>query len=151
MNELLDVIEQTDHKVIVFVPFRHALEMLEQALAKAGIATESIHGGVSAGQRAESIKRFQTEERPKALLLIPQAAAHGITLTKADTVVWWGPVPSAELYLQGNARAHRAGQVNKVTVVRLQGSPVERRVYAMLDGKVDLHQGLVDLYRQEIA
>lgn len=151
VNELLDVIEQTDHKVIVFVPFRHALEMLEQALAKAGIATESIHGGVSAGQRAESIKRFQTEERPKALLLIPQAAAHGITLTKADTVVWWGPVPSAELYLQGNARAHRAGQVNKVTVVRLQGSPVERRVYAMLDGKVDLHQGLVDLYRQEIA
>jgi superfamily II DNA or RNA helicase len=151
VNELLDVIEQTTHKVIVFVPFRHALEMLEQALAKAGIATESIHGGVSAGQRAESIKRFQTEERPKALLLIPQAAAHGITLTKADTVVWWGPVPSAELYLQGNARAHRAGQVNKVTVVRLQGSPVERRVYAMLDGKVDLHQGLVDLYRQEIA
>ena len=71
-------------------------------------------------------------------------------MTKADTVVWWGPVPSAELYIQGNARAHRAGQKNAVTVVRLQGSPVERRVYAMLDGKVDLHQGLVDLYRQEM-
>ena len=149
--ELVDVINQTTHKVIVFVPFRHALEMLEQVLAKEGIHTESIHGGVSAGARSESIKRFQTEERPKVLLLIPQAAAHGLTLTKADTVVWWGPVPSAELYIQGNARAHRAGQVNKVTVVRLQGSSVERRVYAMLDGKVDLHQGLVDLYRQEIA
>jgi SNF2 family DNA or RNA helicase len=55
------------------------------------------------------------------------------------------------MYLQGNARAHRAGQHNKVTVVRLQGSPVERRMYDMLDGKVDLHQGLVDLYKQEIA
>ena len=85
------------------------------------------------------------------MLMIPQAAAHGITLTRADTVVWWGPTPSAELYLQGNARAHRAGQTNKVTVVRLQGSSVERRVYSMLDGKVNMHTGLVDLYRQEIG
>jgi SNF2 family DNA or RNA helicase len=151
LNELLDVINQTSHKVIVFVNFRHVLETLEQALAKEGISTASIHGGVPAGQRADIIKRFQTEDDPRVLLLIPAAAAHGITLTKADTVVWWGPTSSAEMYIQGNARAHRAGQVNKVTVVRLQGSPVERRLYAMLDGKVDLHQGLVDLYRQEIA
>jgi SNF2 family DNA or RNA helicase len=151
VNELLDVIEQTTHKVIVFVPFRHALEMLEQALAKAGITTGVIHGGVPANQRSVVVKSFQTETAPRVILAQPAAAGHGLTLTKADTVVWWSPVPSAELYLQGNARAHRAGQVNKVTVVRLQGSPVERRVYAMLDGKVDLHQGLVDLYRQEIA
>jgi SNF2 family DNA or RNA helicase len=151
INELLDVIHQTSHKVIVFVPFRHALDMLYDALLKAGISSEVIHGGVSGGQRAEIIKRFQTEDSPKVILLIPQAAAHGVTLTRADTVVWWGPIPSAELYIQGNARAHRAGQKNAVTVVRLQGSPVEQRVYAMLDGKVDLHQGLVDLYRQEIA
>lgn len=150
-NELLDVIDQTAHKVIVFVPFRHALEMLEQSLAKAGISFRAIHGGTSASQRSESIKQFQTEEDPKVILLIPQAAAHGITLTRADTVVWWSPVPSAELYIQGNARAHRAGQTNKVTIVRLQGSPVEARMYNLLDGKIDLHQGLVDLYRQEIA
>lgn len=150
LNELLDVINQTSHKVIVFVPFRHALVHLEQALTKAGVTTRAIHGEVPAHQRAEYIKQFQTEDDPKVILLIPQAAAHGITLTRADTVVWWGPVPSAELYIQGNARAHRAGQKNAVTVVRLQGSPVERRVYAMLDGKVDLHQGIVDLYRQEV-
>jgi len=151
VNELLDVVAQTAHKVIVFVPFRHTLEMLEQELAKAGVSFRAIHGGTPAAQRADFIKQFQTEVDPKVILLIPQAAAHGITLTRADTVVWWGPVPSAELYIQGNARAHRAGQTNKVTVVRLQGSPVERRMYALLDGKIDLHQGLVDLYRQEIA
>ena len=151
INELDDVIQQTEHKVIVFVPFRHALEKVQDELAKRGYATDCIHGGVPANQRADIIKRFQTEDSPRILLLIPQAAAHGITLTKADTVVWWGPTSSAEMYLQGNARAHRAGQHNKVTVVRLQGSPVERRMYDMLDGKVDLHQGLVDLYKQEIA
>jgi SNF2 family DNA or RNA helicase len=151
VNELLSIIEQTTHKVIVFVPFRHALDKVQDELIKAGVSVVAIHGGTPASQRTEHIKRFQTEVDPKVILLIPQAAAHGITLTRADTVVWWGPVPSVELYLQGNARAHRAGQRNPVTVVRLQGSPVETRMYGMLDGKIDMHQGLVDLYRQEIA
>jgi SNF2 family DNA or RNA helicase len=151
MAELEDVIQQTTHKVIVFIPFRHALEKVQDELSKRGYTSDSIHGGVPASQRADIIKRFQTEASPRIILLIPQAAAHGITLTAADTVVWWGPTSSAEMYLQGNARAHRAGQTNKVTVVRIQGSPVERRMYDMLDGKVDLHQGLVDLYKQEIT
>jgi SNF2 family DNA or RNA helicase len=151
LNELDDVIQQTTHKVIVFIPFRHAMEKVQDELSKRGYASDSIHGGVPASQRADIIKRFQTEASPRIILLIPQAAAHGITLTAADTVVWWGPTSSAEMYIQGNSRAHRAGQTNKVTVVRLQGSPVERRMYDMLDGKVDMHQGLVDLYKQEIA
>jgi len=150
-NELMSVIEQTPRKLIVFVPFRHVLMKVQDELAKAGISTVAIHGGTPAGQRAAFIKQFQTEDDPKVILIIPQAAAHGVTLTRADTVVWWGPVPSAELYLQGNARAHRAGQHHPVTVVRLQGSPVERRMYHLLDGKLDAHQELVDLYRQEIA
>lgn len=151
IEELMDVIAQTTHKIVVFIPFRHAMDKVQDELAKRGHSTDCIHGGVPANQRADIIKRFQTEDNPRIILLIPQAAAHGITLTRADTVVWWGPTSSAEMYLQGNARAHRAGQTNKVTVVRLQGSPVERRMYDMLDGKVDLHQGLVDLYKQEIA
>lgn len=150
-NELLDVVHGTTHKVIVFVPFRHVLERLENDLAKEGVSTVLIHGGTAASIRAQYIKQFQTEQAPKVILIIPQAAAHGITLTRADTVVWWGPVTSAELYLQGNARAHRAGQRNSVTVVRLQGSPVEKRIYALLDGKLDMHQALVQLYEEEIA
>jgi SNF2 family DNA or RNA helicase len=151
MDELLDVIRATPNKVIVFVPFKHALERVEQELIKEGISVATIHGGTPASHRAQNIKRFQTEDDPRVIMLIPQAAAHGITLTKADTIVWWGPIASAELYMQGNARAHRAGQRNPVTVVRIQGSPVEKRIYNLLDGKVDRHQGLVELYEQEIA
>ena len=161
IDELMDIITSTRHKVLVFVPFRHVLEKLEAELNSRRVAIiasdpnsyeiEHIHGGVPSGQRADIIKRFQTEDRVKVLLLIPQATAHGITLTRADQVVWWGPIPSTETYLQANARAHRAGQVNKVTVTHLQGSPVEKRVYSMLQNKVDMHQDLVELYRQEIA
>jgi len=154
LAELIDIIDGTTHKVLVFVPFRHVNAMLQDALIKHlgnQNAVEAIQGGVSAGARSEIIKRFQTEANPKVLLLAPQATAHGITLTRADQIVWWGPVTSTEVYLQANARAHRAGQVNKVTVTHLQGSPVERRMYQMLQNKVDLHQSLVELYKQEIA
>jgi SNF2 family DNA or RNA helicase len=150
-NELLDVIDQTENKVLVFVPFRHSLDMLAEELHKRGLTTMTINGDVSPPKRAEIIKQFQTEDDPRILLLIPQATAHGITLTRADQVVWWGPVSSTEIYMQANSRAHRAGQTNKVTVTHLQGSPVETRMYKMLQGKIDLHLSLVDLYKQEIA
>lgn len=161
MDELMEIIEGTPNKVLVFVPYRHVLDSIREALGQRILrliganpvmnAIECIHGGTPAGQRAEIIKRFQTEDDIKVLLLIPQATAHGITLTRADNVVWWGPVASVETYLQANARAHRAGQTNKVTVTHLQGSPVERRLYKMLQDNVDLHLGLVDLYKEEIA
>jgi len=145
---LMEVIESTDNKILIFVPYRHTLDMLRDVLVKAGHSVEAIQGGMPPNQRAEIIKRFQTEDNPRILLLSPQATAHGITLTKADQVVWWGPVSSTEIYLQANSRAHRAGQVNHVTVTHLQGSPVERRMYTMLQSNIDLHQGLVDLYKQ---
>lgn len=151
-DELVSIIEQSEHKVLVFVPFRHSLAMLEDGLlAKYPGAVECIHGSVPGNKRAEIIKRFQTEDNPRVLLLQPQATAHGITLTRADQVVWWGPTSSAETYIQANARAHRAGQVNKVTVTHMQGSPVERRLFAMLQGKLDTHQTLVEMYKQEIS
>lgn len=150
MSELINVIEQTDHKILVFIPYRHTLEMVENALLKEGYTVQTIHGGVASTRRADIIKQFQTEDDPRILLLVPQATAHGITLTRADQVVWWGPVSSTEIYLQANSRAHRAGQTNKVTVTHLQGSPVERRMYTMLQNKIDLHQSLVDLYKQEL-
>ena len=162
VDELLEVICGTASKSLVFVPYRHTLNMLEEELNKrlvkllgasqdgSGYGVAVIHGGVAANKRAEIIKQFQTEDDIRVLLMIPQATAHGITLTRANQVVWWGPVSSTEIYIQANARAHRAGQKNCVTVTHLQGSPVERRMYTLLQGKIDLHQALVDLYKQEL-
>lgn len=147
---LKEVIDGTDQKVLVFMPFRHSLQMLQEVLIKDGYTVDAIHGDVSATRRGEIIKQFQTEDDPRILLLVPQATAHGITLTRADQVVWWGPIASTELYIQANSRAHRAGQKHNVTVTHLQGSPVERRMYNLLQNKVDMHLSLVELYKQEI-
>jgi len=151
LNALMEVLDETEHKVIVFVPFRHTIELVSRHLTNQGVSNEIINGDVPARERAEIINRFQNEEHPRVLVIQPQAASHGVTLTAADTIVFWSPVMSVETYLQCVARIDRVGQVNSMTVVHLQGSEAERKVYQMLQGKVDSHEKLVDLYRQEIG
>jgi hypothetical protein len=81
----------------------------------------------------------------------PQATAHGITLTAADTVVFYGPLMSVEQYIQCCARADRKGQdSDKVTVVHLQSSPIEVKMFKALAGKVNDHSLLVEMFDSEI-
>jgi SNF2 family DNA or RNA helicase len=146
-DALKEVIDESSHKVLIFVPFRHVIDLLAQRLTKDGITNEIIRGDVSAANRTDIFKRFQEQPNPRVLVVQPQSAAHGVTLTAANTVVWWAPTPSLETYAQANARVHRKGQANKCTVVQLQGSGVERRVYKLLDDKIDVHTKVIDLYK----
>jgi len=151
LKELKEVIDETEHKVIIFVPYRHTIEVVARFLDKEGVTNEIINGDVTATKRASIISRFQTDDDPRVLVIQPQAASHGVTLTRANTVVFWSPVMSVETYLQCVARMDRVGQKNKMTVVHLQGSDVEKKMYKMLQGKVDMHTKLVDLYREELG
>lgn len=144
---LREVIDETRQKILVFVPFRHTIQILSNKLRSDGFTTDIINGDVSATRRTEIFREFQSSPDPRILIIQPQAAAHGVTLTAADTIVWWGPTSSLETYAQANARAHRAGQKHPVTVVRLQGSKAERHLYTMLDNKLDTHEKIVDLYK----
>lgn len=148
LNELEAVIDESLHKVIVFAPFTHTIEIIEAFLNKKKISCAVINGAVSANRRAAIINSFQTEVDPRVVIIQPQAAAHGVTLTAANTVVWFGPTSSVETYLQANARAHRKGQNHKVTVVMIQGSAAEAKMYKMLNDKVDSHERLVELYNE---
>lgn len=151
LNALMEVLDETEHKVIVFVPYRHTIELVSKHLQGEGVTNEIISGDVGAKERGDLINRFQTSEFPRVLIIQPQAASHGVTLTAANTVVFWSPVMSVETYLQCIARIDRYGQQNKMTVVHLQGSEVERKMYQMLQGKVTSHEKLVDLYKEELG
>tara|TARA_R110001592_G_scaffold347725_1_gene641403 strand:- start:3 stop:782 length:780 start_codon:yes stop_codon:yes gene_type:complete len=145
---LREVIDESSQKVLIFVPFRHAISILADKLNNDGISNAIIQGSVSAPHRTEIFKAFQNEVEPQVLIIQPAAAAHGVTLTAANTVVWWGPTSSLETYLQANARVHRAGQKHKCTVIQLQGSLVEKHVYNLLDNKIDIHAQILDLYNE---
>jgi len=150
-NVLKEVIEESSKKVLVFVPFKHVIDLLMNKLKADGVTAEMIRGDVSATTRTDIFNRFQKSADPKVLVIQPQSAAHGVTLTAADTVVWWAPTSSLETYAQANDRIHRSGQTSKCTVVQLQGSHVERHLYSLLDKRIDVHSKIVELYKEILA
>mgnify|MGYP003624636042 FL=1 len=145
---LKETIDESSQKVLVFVPFKHTIDMLTARLRKDGITAEVIRGDVSAAARTDIFARFQSSSDPKVLVIQPQSAAHGVTLTAANTIVWWGPTSSLETYLQANARIHRAGQKHKCTVIQLAGSAAEKRIYRLLDDRINIHSAMIDLYKE---
>jgi SNF2 family DNA or RNA helicase len=148
LRVLEEVLEQTENKALVFVPYRHTITVVKDFLDKKGIRAEVINGDVSLGNRTDIFQRFQTSPDPKVLVIQPQSASHGVTLTAADNIVFWSPVMSVETYLQCIARIDRVGQKNKMTVWHLQGSPIERKIYKALQEKKNLHEQLVALYKE---
>jgi len=151
LNVVQEVIEESSHKVLVFVPFTHTIELLQKHLTKNGISCDVINGSVPVNKRSDIVKQFQEQPEPRVLLIQPKAASHGLTLTAANTIIWYAPCNSVETYLQANARIDRPGQVNNMTVVHIKGSPVEAKMYSMLQGNIINHQKVIDLFREEIS
>jgi SNF2 family DNA or RNA helicase len=135
----------------VFAPFRHSITAISGFLEKNNIPCEVIHGDVSVAKRTNIFKRFQETPEPRVLVIQPQAASHGVTLTAADTVVFYGPVMSVETYVQCIARSDRIGQDStKVTVIHLQGSDIERKMFKRLEERVVDHNMLLKLYEDVV-
>lgn len=145
---LKEVIDESSQKILIFVPFRHTIDIISDKLQKDGVTTDIIRGDVPVSKRTEIFKRFQEQDDPRVLIIQPQSAAHGVTLTAANTIVWWGPTSSLETYAQANARIHRSGQTHKCTVVQLQSSPIEGRVYSLLNNRINIHSQILELYNE---
>lgn len=151
LGVLEEILEETSRKVIIFALFRSSIDTIQNHLTSKGITNDCIHGGISATKRAGIIHRFQTDPDPRVLVMQPAATAHGITLTAADTVVFYGPLMSVEQYTQAIARADRKGQnSDKVTVIHIQGSPVEKKMFKALEAKVTDSALLTEMFTLEL-
>ena len=151
LRVLKEVIDESSHKVLVFAPFRHAIQVIKESLEKDGYTAEVIDGSVPVNKRTDIFKRFQTTPEPRVLIIQPQAASHGVTLHAANTIVWWGPITSYETYAQANARVHRSGQKNPCTVIKLRGSNVEKKLYEALQNKQDIQGSIMALYNDLLS
>ena len=151
LSALDEILEDTDKKVIVFAAFRSSIDTIADHLTKSGVTNKTITGDVNPTKRGVIFNDYQTKPDPRVLVIQPQAAAHGVTLTEADTVIFWGPVTSVETYLQCIARAHRIGQKGtSVTVAHLYSSEIEAKMFKQLEGKVENHSAIVKLYDDEM-
>jgi SNF2 family DNA or RNA helicase len=75
--------------------------------------------------------------------------AHGLTLTSANTIIWYSPTNSFETYEQANARIVRPGQTSKTLIAHLVGTSVERAVYARLQDRKSFQGLLLSLFHQQ--
>jgi len=151
LNVLEEIMDETSRKVIIFALFRSSIDTIHTHFEKQGIKSAVIQGDVKPTARADIIRRFQNEPDLRVLVMPPQATAHAITLTAADTVVFYGPLMSVEQYIQCIARADRKGQnSDKVTVIHIEGSPIEKKMFKALSGKVSDHSLLTQLFDTEI-
>lgn len=148
LQAVLDVIEETADKVIVFVPFVSAVDKVADYLTSKHVSVECVHGGVSKYERDRIFKAFQTSDMPRVLVAQPAAMSHGLTLTKASTIVWYAPVTSNETFEQANGRITRPGQKNNQFIVMMEGTPVERRLYARLRNKQKAQGVLLDMVKE---
>jgi SNF2 family DNA or RNA helicase len=146
LDATLNIVESAARKVIIFVPFRHTIEGLSKVLDAAKIEHAIVHGDV--GNRDEIFNLFQNTDKYKVLLAHPACMAHGITLTAADTIIWYGPLASLDIYEQANARITRVGQKHKQQVLHLQSTPVEKKIYRLLSAKQKIQDQLLDMFEE---
>lgn len=151
LDVLLDCIQDAAAKVIVVVPFKGILRVLETEVSK-HYTCAVMNGDVTPANRNKIITAFKTDADPRVLLCHPQVMAHGLNLTEADMCIFYAPIYSNDQHQQVVERFNRPGQTRKMTVVRMWASytKLEQDIYAVLDKKQQGQNSILDLYERII-
>ncbi len=145
MDRLIDDVLSTSRKALVFMPFKHALAGVSRRLKAEGIDHACVSGDTPERDRADIFSAFQNTNKYKVLAAHPQCLAHGVTLTAADLCIWFAPITSLEIYDQACARIRRVGQQHKQLYLHYRSTPVEARIYKLLEQHQNVQQKLLDL------
>jgi len=143
-----DIINEVGGKVIVFVPLTGTLHMLEKRLEKTW-TVDVVNGEVGTSKRNKIFHDFQNSDDPHVLVAHPGTMAHGLTLTAASTIIWYGPITSNEQYVQANGRIERIGKKHVSNIVHIESTKLEWKMYERLRNKQKLQGLLLDLIQEE--
>jgi SNF2 family DNA or RNA helicase len=146
MDALTELIDEAEGKVIVFVNFIHASKMIANRLTKLGYSVAQVSGETPKSARDQIFTEFQSGMFPRVLIMHPQCSAHGLTLTAANLIVWFGPTTSNEIYEQACARITRPGQTRKTLIMHITGAKVETQCYKRLQSKQRMQGALLELF-----
>jgi len=142
VDTLLDLLEETDGKVIIWANYRQDIKNIVDTLKKrhGDDSTVEYHGGVDPTLRQENIALFQEKNSPTRYFVgNTQTGGYGITLTAANTVVYYSNNYDLEKRLQSEDRAHRIGQTGSVTYVDLIAEEtIDEKIVKALRKKIDI-------------
>ena len=142
IKELLDVLEETDGKVIIWAVYRYDIKEIEKVLGekygKESVA--SYYGDTKDSIRQSIVDRFMdSSDNLRFFVGNPKTGGYGLTLTSSHTVVYYSNDYSLEVRLQSEDRAHRIGQTTKVTYVDLMAEhTIDEKIVKSLNNKIDL-------------
>ena len=146
-RELKIIKDETDGPLIVLPTYRHVSTLLYEKLKEDGFRVAEVNGDTSKGDRARIFRQFEAGEID-ILVAYPDVIAHGLTLTRSNVIVWWGPYDDGEFYEQLNHRIRRKGQTRAQKIIHLYGSAFERRVYENTINKVEQQADFLDMVKQ---
>lgn len=149
VDQLLEVLDESEGKVIVFADFIPAVEGITDILTKNSVACAMVNGSTPQALRNYVFNSFQNSPLPRVLVAHPKCMAHGLTLTAASTIVWFSPTTSLETYEQACARITRPGQTRKSLIIHLTGTPVETKLYRRLQQKASTQGALLELFESQ--
>ncbi|MGR5253613.1 SNF2-related protein [Vibrio astriarenae] len=131
---VMELVEETDAALVAF-NWTHQRDALVKSAAKRGLEYAVIDGSTPVGEREQIVMDFQAGKL-RVLFAHPQSAGHGITLTRANRVIWASPNYRADLYEQFNHRIYRHGQSRKTEIIHIAASDTaEVDVYTKLTDK----------------
>ena len=142
IDELLDVIEEVNGKVIIWAIYRHDIRQIENTLAEkyGKDSVKSFYGDTADSDRQDIVNAFQDRESNLRFFVgNPRTGGYGLTLTASHTVVYYSNSYDLEIRLQSEDRAHRIGQKEKVTYVDLiSEKTIDEFIVKNLRAKINL-------------
>lgn len=142
IKELLNVIEETSGKVIIWATYRNDIKNIAEALKKEhGMDSVGTYfGDTPTDERQEVLQKFQDEKDPMRFFVgNPRTGGFGVTLTQASVVVYFSNSFDLEVRLQSEDRAHRIGQTQNVVYVDLIApNTVDEKIVKSLKNKINI-------------
>ena len=141
LAELLDVLEEVEGKVIIWGHYQEDVKNIVNILTeKYGPGSVvSYYGLTPQEERQKNIKKFQANNGVRFLVGTPQTGGYGITLTEANTVIYYSNGYDLEKRMQSEDRAHRIGQKKTVTYVDIIAQDtVDEKIVKSLRKKINI-------------
>jgi len=121
LDELMNILEETDGKIIIWANYIYNLENIIKKLQDkfGSMSVVSIYGDVPVEARSSAVKNFQENKNVRFFVGNPTTGGYGLNLTAANTVIYFSNSYDLEVRQQSEDRAHRIGQKNNVTYIDL--------------------------------
>ena len=141
LNELMSILEDTEGKVIIWANYQLSVGEIIQKIIKVYGPDSYVHyyGLTPQEDRQDFIRKFQNDPKCRFIIGTPQTGGYGITLTEANTVIYYSNGYDLEKRLQSEDRAHRIGQKKTVTYIDLIAEDtIDEKIVEALRKKIDI-------------